>query len=261
VSSYAADPKAGGSGHELGNNECTGAHDCPVGEYPFWATKFASRSMGPLRRGCAGTEFVCAYFDHWVIIGSEMVSIERHLGLRRATIGATHMSSRKRPAIYLSGPLTGRSRLRAETWRGDVTRRLQPKYEVVDPAKHGYDPVVAYRKHHSAAQSGRLKDLGLRVVNRNKKLLRGCDVVLANFLGSGDRASIGAVGEVFLADALHKPILVVREAKGNVHDHAMLNAVATCVVYSLEDAYLRIPQLVSAKIRRVKRTSARAPSR
>jgi len=58
--------------------------------------------------------------------------------------------------------------------------------------------------------------------------------VLANFLRS-DRASIGSIGELFWANALRIPIVIVREQSGNVHDHAMLNAIASVVTSSLED--------------------------
>jgi nucleoside 2-deoxyribosyltransferase len=82
---------------------------------------------------------------------------------------------------------------------------------------------------------GRLRH-GRFIVHRNKNLIRTCDVVLANFLGAKARVSIGSVGELHRADAFGKPIILVRDKHGNIHDHAMLNAIASEICPDLETA-------------------------
>jgi hypothetical protein len=86
---------------------------------------------------------------------------------------------------------------------------------------------------------------GRLVVDRNKHLIQSSDVVLVNFL-SAERASIGSIGELFWANAFRVPIVVVRELTGNVHDHAMVNAIASVVTHSLEDGCTAVMNMLCA---------------
>lgn len=136
--------------------------------------------------------------------------------------------------IYLSGPISGASRGEIAGWRQRVAGMLPPHVTVYDPAASPYDAALAYEAAESpSAALGRLMH-GRLVVDRNKHIIQSSDVVLANFLYS-DRASIGSIGELFWANAFRIPIVIVREQSGNIHDHAMLNAIASVVVSSLED--------------------------
>jgi nucleoside 2-deoxyribosyltransferase len=124
-------------------------------------------------------------------------------------------------------------------------KRFSPLGEVIDPTLARYDSNVAFQKHESPPEAlDRLRH-GLLVVRRNRNLIRSCDVVLANFLGAGSKASIGSIGEIYWADAFGKPVFIIRERFGNVHDHAMLNAVASRIVYTLEDAFKVIEELAA----------------
>jgi hypothetical protein len=137
--------------------------------------------------------------------------------------------------VYLTGPITGRSEEAITDWRRFLRERCQG-IDFVDPTLDGYDAANAYESRENAPQALERLAHGRFVVERNKLLIRAADLVVANFLGAGARASIGSVGELFLAHAFSKPIVIVREEAGNVHDHAMLNALATQVCFSLEDA-------------------------
>jgi hypothetical protein len=86
------------------------------------------------------------------------------------------------------------------------------------------------------------------VVDRNKHLIQSSDVVLANFLHA-ERASIGSIGELFWANAFRVPIIVVREPAGNVHDHAMVNAIASVVTHSLEDGCAAVMNMLRTGVR------------
>ena len=111
---------------------------------------------------------------------------------------------------------------------------MLPQYvEIYDPAASTYDAALAYdAPESSSAALARLMH-GQLVVDRNKHIIQSSDVVLANFLHS-EHASIGSIGELFWANAFRIPIVIVREQSGNVHDHAMLNAIASVVASSLE---------------------------
>jgi hypothetical protein len=136
--------------------------------------------------------------------------------------------------IYLSGPISGASRDDIAGWRQCVAGMLPQHVDVYDPAVLSYDVALAYETAESpSAALARLMH-GRLVVDRNKHIIQSSDVVLANFLHS-ERASIGSIGELFWANAFRIPIVIVREQSGNIHDHAMLNAIASVVVTSLEE--------------------------
>jgi nucleoside 2-deoxyribosyltransferase len=147
--------------------------------------------------------------------------------------------------IYLSGPITGHADEAIRSWRSLAIRRLSPLGEVIDPTLAGYDSDVAFQKQESPPEAlDRLRH-GLLVVRRNRNLIRSCDVVLANFLGAGSKASIGSIGEIYWAEALGKLVFIIRERFGNVHDHAMLNAIASRIVHTLEDSFKLIEELAA----------------
>jgi hypothetical protein len=110
---------------------------------------------------------------------------------------------------------------------------LSPDVEVYDPAAFTYNAALSYLDRESPSEALARLMHGRLVVDRNKHIIQSSDVVLANFLGAG-RASIGSIGELFWANAFRIPIVIIREA-GNVHDHAMLNAVASAIASSLEE--------------------------
>lgn len=136
--------------------------------------------------------------------------------------------------IYLSGPISGASRNDIAGWRQRIVGMLPQHVEVYDPAASSYDAALAYVVPESpSAALARLMH-GRLVVDRNKHIIQSSDIVLANFLQS-EHASIGSIGELFWANAFRIPIVIVRDPTGNVHDHAMLNAIASVVSLSLEE--------------------------
>jgi len=115
-----------------------------------------------------------------------------------------------------------------------VVEALPGHVEVYDPAALFYDAASAYDTAESPPNALARLMHGRLVVDRNKHVIQSSDVVLANFLHS-DHPSIGSIGELFWANAFRIPIVIVREGSGNVHDHAMLNAIASVVVSTLEE--------------------------
>ena len=147
--------------------------------------------------------------------------------------------------VYLSGPITGHPDNAIKSWRTLAVQQLSRVGEVIDPTLAPYNSEIAFEKQEAPPQALERLRHGLFVVRRNRNLIRTSDAVLANFLGAGSKASIGSIGEIYWADALGKPIIIVRERLGNVHDHAMLNAIASEVVFTLEDAFRLIEELAA----------------
>ena len=134
---------------------------------------------------------------------------------------------------YLIGPITGLRSEQIGDWRSTM-KALLPDVEFVDPAIWDIDKKERFLQKERPSDALRRRDHGRLVADRNKLLIKSSDIVFANLLGA-EKASIGSVGELFWADSFGKPIVVVREAVGNVHDHAMLNAIATRVCHSIEE--------------------------
>lgn len=150
--------------------------------------------------------------------------------------------------IYLSGPISGASRNEIAGWRQRVGGILPPHVNIYDPAASPYDAALAYAATETPAAALERLMHGRLVVDRNKHIIQSSDAVLANFLQS-DHASIGSIGELFWANAFRIPIVIVREQSGNVHDHAMLNAIASVVASSLEEGCNAVLNILGADAR------------
>jgi nucleoside 2-deoxyribosyltransferase len=136
--------------------------------------------------------------------------------------------------VYLAGPITGQSPDQIGGWRASF-RKLCEDIEFIDPASTDIDASNAFSRRETASEALRRLSHGRFVLDRNRTLIKKADAVLANFQTTPDRASIGTVGELFWANAFGKPIIIVRQKFHNIHDHAMLNALATRICYSLEE--------------------------
>jgi hypothetical protein len=152
--------------------------------------------------------------------------------------------------IYLSGPITGLSDLSIQSWRQLAELRLGGLGEIIDPAAAYYDAALAFEKTENSERAVERLRHGIYVVNRNKNLIRGSDLLFANFLGAGAKGSIGSVGEIYWANEFGKPIFIVREEIGNVHDHAMLNAMAGCISHTLDDGFAAVAEFASVMRKR-----------
>jgi nucleoside 2-deoxyribosyltransferase len=146
--------------------------------------------------------------------------------------------------VYLVGPVTGRSERNIRDWR-DTIKEMAPGLVFVDPASMPVDSRISFKLKERPLEAMRRLEHGRYVLDRNKHLLKASDVVLANFLGSVERASIGSVGELFWANALGKPIVVVREASGNVHDHAMINGIASRICGTLAEGCVALQEMAT----------------
>lgn len=148
--------------------------------------------------------------------------------------------------VYLSGPITGRNPRAIRSGRKYIETRLSKFAEVVDPAKYHIDNTVAFRNEPAPNEELRRLAHGRLVVERNKRLVSSCDALVADLLDCGERVSIGTVCEISWAFAYSVFIAVIREERFNVHDHAMLNAMASVVCTSRPAAIKVLEQLTTS---------------
>src|SRR5208283_3584080 len=125
------------------------------------------------------------------------------------------------PKVYLCGPITGQTARGARTWRADVTAALEGTADCIDPTRDS--PEYSRHCESSIGQPLTVERLrhGKRTLVRNRFDIGRSDILLGCFLGCS-AVSIGSVGEIFWADAIGKPVIIVREDE-NIHNHDMLN--------------------------------------
>jgi hypothetical protein len=141
------------------------------------------------------------------------------------------------PKIYLTAPVTGVTDTQG-TWREKMRSSVEPQVRLLDPLASGMVRTPLYRIPGSTLIPS-MQEFGALTIARNKEAIQSCDMLVANLLGA-HVVSLGSVGEIFWADAFKKPILIVRDALGNPHDHLLLNQIATWTVFDLDGAIRQI---------------------
>lgn len=141
------------------------------------------------------------------------------------------------PTIYLCGPITGCSFEEAKYgWREEVFSALMPEITCLSPLRH---------LHTDQLDTGDLKKMspqGAKVgclstprglTERDRFDTLRSDLVFCNLLGA-TKISAGSMIELGWADAMRIPVLLIMEP-GNVHDHAMVTALSSWIVPTLEE--------------------------
>lgn len=134
--------------------------------------------------------------------------------------------------VYLGGPITGCSYDGATDWRDYTTKKLNAVgIDAISPMRAKY-----YLERESEIKSGYEGlplSAGKGVVSRDRWDVQRCDVVMLNLLDT-THVSIGSMIEIGWADAARKPIILCLQDK-NIHDHAMVTAIAGFVVPTLDE--------------------------
>jgi hypothetical protein len=160
-------------------------------------------------------------------------------------VSSRHETHFALPTIYLCGPVTGQSALVATAWRTEVAAALQDTAKCIDPTRDSPDydrqseygvtrPLTVERLRH-----------GKKTIVRNKFDVDRSDILLACFLGC-NAVSIGAVGEIFWAHAMGKPVIIVRE-DDNIHNHDMLNEIGGWIFPELNPAIEQVKKLLGSR--------------
>jgi len=149
--------------------------------------------------------------------------------------------------IYLCGPITGCSFEEAKYgWRKQVYDSLYGhNIECLSPIRHLKSEELEVGDYKSmnpqGAKTGALSTpKGLTERDRFDTLRS--DLIFCNLLGS-TRPSIGSMIELGWADANRIPILLVCE-DDNIHNHAMVNSLASWKVNTLKEAVIVTKQLL-----------------
>ena len=145
-------------------------------------------------------------------------------------------------SVFLCGPITGHAPGQAAGWRNKVAHALAGDVVTIDPLRDRPDAVRRADHPRTRGPSAARLAHGKRTVARDRFDVERSDVVLACFLGATS-VSIGAVGEIFWADLLRKPVIIVREAD-NPHNHDMLNEIAAWIFDDLDAAIDQVRQLL-----------------
>lgn len=149
-------------------------------------------------------------------------------------------------SIYLAGPITGLDYKTARHgWRqvfADRMRDLAPHIECFSPmrAKEFLDGQQSLQCKGAELEAlGHALSRPLGILTRDANDVANRDLVVANFLGA-ERVSIGTVWEIGFAAAQvpRKPLIVIMEKEGNLHDHVFVTHTAGYRVETVEEAAL-----------------------
>lgn len=146
--------------------------------------------------------------------------------------------------VYLAGPITGHNYETASNWRDKAWRYLD------EFGINAYSPMrgKSYLSKEDMIQDS-YSDHTMSSINginvRDYNDCRTSDAVLVNFIGCGDRVSIGTVMEIAWARAFQIPVVIVME-KENIHKHGMLTF-GNIVVSNLDDGLDAIRQILLPK--------------
>ena len=124
------------------------------------------------------------------------------------------------PSVYLAGPISGLTYEESKDWR-DIAHH--------DLTSHGISAFCPMRGKESLRSEGILFGsyendpmiTARAIMTRDHFDCQRCDVVLCNLQGAL-RVSIGTTMEIAWAFAYRKPLVVIMEPEGNVHDHPMV---------------------------------------
>ena len=143
--------------------------------------------------------------------------------------------------VYLAGPITGQTYGECTGWREYVKLQLRGYGLNAYSPMRGKSYLSAEDKVKDSYADHTMSSInGLNVRDYND--CKTSAVILVNFLGSGNRVSIGTVMEIAWGRSFQIPVVIAID-KGNVHDHAMLTF-GNIVVDNLDEAISVTTQII-----------------
>lgn len=136
-------------------------------------------------------------------------------------------------SVYLSGPISGLTYQEGAGWREYACRALAPGIACYSPL----------RGHQHLDGEGELRGsypqhpltTAAALTARDRHDCMHCDLLLVDLTGASE-VSIGTCIELGWADAFRKPVVLVMEPKGNIHDHPLVRSVCAFRVPNIEEA-------------------------
>lgn len=138
--------------------------------------------------------------------------------------------------VYLCGPIAGCTYDEARYgWRKKLAELIKPEIPILSPMRQEGHLAEVVGELGTFAPDNHAIATQRAIVAKDKLDIRQSSLVVANFLGA-ERVSIGSVVEIGFASALGKPIVLVIEPEGNVHDHLFVREMSDVRVSSIRDA-------------------------
>ena len=132
--------------------------------------------------------------------------------------------------VYLAGPIMGRTKTEANSWRHEVAEKLAD-HGIVGISPLRCEPLIGER--YGVSQDplfGTPRAIGAK----NRFDVRAADLTLA-YLPENQPLSLGTLGEIFWADAYGKQVILVTTDQ-KLLDHPVLDAAVDWKLSSLDDA-------------------------
>jgi nucleoside 2-deoxyribosyltransferase len=136
-----------------------------------------------------------------------------------------------KPSVYLAGPIAGLHYDAAQDWRSAVRDALAPEIDAFSPlrSKEYLRKEGVLRDQYAYAPLS--SDRG--ITTRDHFDCQRCDIIFCNLLGANS-VSIGTVMEIAWSYSYSKPLVLLMEPSGNIHDHPMVREATGFRVESLE---------------------------
>lgn len=144
--------------------------------------------------------------------------------------------------VYLAGPITGLAYTAATDWREYVKSHIRNDILVCSPLRakryleNETNIADSYENWPLSSSKG--------LTTRDRFDVMRCDLLFVNLLGT-TKVSIGTVMEIGWADMLRKPIVLLIEDEGNIHDHAMIRECAGFRLNNLDDGIILTERILS----------------
>lgn len=146
-----------------------------------------------------------------------------------------------KPTIYLAGPITGTTYGECTDWRDYVTTELEPDIISFSPMRHksylSGETQIGDSYEHTVLSSQR------GIFARDSYDCSRVDALFVNLLGA-TRVSIGTVMEIAWGWSYRKPIILIMEDAGNIHEHSMLREACPFRVRTVEEGIHTIKALL-----------------
>jgi len=147
--------------------------------------------------------------------------------------------------IYLAGPIEGTSYDTSVNWRKEVEEKLKGSgIKCLSPMRdHRHLEEKSEIKFNASQGENDPTATARAITSRDRHDVLTCDAILVN-LKESKKITIGTMIEFGWADMARKPIVMIME-KGNLHDHPMVNDIASFKVSSLEEGIRVIKSLLA----------------
>ena len=161
--------------------------------------------------------------------------------------------------IYLAGPMAGISKQSADSWRDYVAARLDgvhempsgPSVEILCWNPTRGEDTDSSAKFSAVATNTSPCNSTQGILGRDRNDVMTADLVFMNVTGA-KRVSIGTTVELGWADAYRKPLILVMEKSGNIHEHLFFDGLCTYRVDNLDAGidcarHILMPRLPTVK--------------